>query len=204
MHWPTLITSSQCSNPDNFSRPSSSILQPCSSQSGKDSPQIPLPKNTSNVCEHPQHLLPPLKTHGHSQRMGNSSCSKEPSTSLIIQMFGLMSFDPTMIIALLVTLGLGRLSVIFIIIFTGLDSSSSSPTMYTHAQLAAAANRFTTNHLVPISSFQLPHNLGILSPWTSLRVYLSLTTMTRFWLLSVISLRWCCLFPPSETSMLKT
>src|SRR6266481_600361 len=162
MHWPTLKTSRQCSNLDNSSEPLSSTLQPYLFQSGKDSPWIPLPKNISNDYEHP---LCPLKTHGHSPRMGNFSYSREPSMALIMQMSDLMFSSPTIIIALPVTPGLGRLSAIFFISFTGPDSCGSSPTMYTHAQLVATTNWSTTNLLAPTSSSQSPPRLGILFPW---------------------------------------
>src|SRR6266481_2311689 len=135
MCWLTLITSKQCSNLDNSSRLWSSTRQPCLSQSNKGSLRILLPKNISNSYEHPPC---PLRTHSHSPRTGNFSYSRGPSTSLIMQTSDLTFSDPTMIITLPVTLGLERLSAIFVISFTGPDLYSSSLTMYTHAQLVAA------------------------------------------------------------------
>src|SRR6266481_8351183 len=128
----------------------------------KDSPQIPLPKNISNDCEHPPRPLCLLKTHGHSPRMGNFSYSREPSMSLIMQMSDLTFSGPTMIIAWPVTPGLGRLSAIFIISFTGPDSCGSSLTMYTHAQLVVATNWSTTNCSAPTGSSQSLPDLGLL------------------------------------------
>src|SRR6266481_9729563 len=157
MHWLTLITSKQCSNPDNSSRPWSSTRQPCLSQSNKDLLQILLPKNISNGYECPPH---PLRTHGHSPRTGNFSYSRGPSMSLIMQMSNLMFSDPTMIIALPVTPGLERLSAIFIVSFTGPDLYGSSLTTYTHAQLVTATNWSTTNRSAPTGSSQLPPTLG--------------------------------------------
>src|SRR6266481_8218573 len=95
MHWLTLITSKQCSNPDNSSRPWSSTRQPCLSQSNKGSLWILLPKNISNGYECPPH---PLRIHGHSPRMVNFSYLRGPSMSLIMQTSDLMFSDPTMII----------------------------------------------------------------------------------------------------------
>src|SRR6266481_6267089 len=159
MCWPTLKTSRRCSNLDNSSKPLYSTLQPYLVQSGKDSPWIPVPKHISNDYEHP---LCPLKTHGHSPRMGNFSYSREPSMSLIMQTSDLMFSNPTMIITLLVTPGLERLSAVFIISFTGPDSCGSSLTMYTHAQLVIATNQSTTNHSAPTSSSQSLPDLGLL------------------------------------------
>src|SRR6266481_9955619 len=199
MHWLTLITSKQCSNPDNSSRPWSSTRQPCLSQSNKDLLQILLPKNISNGYECPPH---PLMTHGHSPRTGNFSYSRGPSMSLIMQTSDLTFSDPTMIIALLVTLGLERLSAIFVISFTGPNSYGLSLTMYTHAQLVATTNRSTTNHSAPTSSSQLPPDLGTLSLWTSLKASHCLITTTQSWSLSAISRKWHYSFPLSMTSML--
>src|SRR6266481_7154213 len=201
MCWLTLITSQQCSNPDNSSGPWSSTRQPCLSQSNKGLLLILLPKNISNSYERPPH---PLRTHGHSPRMGNFSYSRGPSTSLIMQTSNLTFSDPTMIIALLVTPGLERLSAIFIISFTGPDSYGLSLTMYTHAQLVAATNRSTTNHLAPTSSSQLPPDLGTLSLWTSLKASRCLITMIQSWSSSAISGKWHYSSPLSATSMLKT
>src|SRR6266481_3862476 len=128
MHWLTLITSKQCSNPDNSSGQWSSTRQPCLSRSNKGLLWILLPKNISNGYECPPR---PLRTHGHSPRTGNFSYSRGPSTSLIMQMSDLTFSDPTMIITLPVTPGLERLSAIFVVSFTGPDLYSSSLTMYT-------------------------------------------------------------------------
>src|SRR6266481_3955381 len=157
MRWLALITSEQCSNPDNSSGQWSSTWQPCLSRSNKGSLWILLPKNISNGYEHPPRLL---RTHGHSPRTVNFSYSRGPSTSLIMQMSDLTFSDPTMIIAWPVTPGLARLSAIFIASFTGPDSYGSSPTTYTHAQLVAATNQSTTNRLAPTGSSQLPPDLG--------------------------------------------
>src|SRR6266481_5152642 len=201
MCWLTLITSKQCSNPDNSSGPCSSTRQPCLSRSNKGLLWILLPKNISNGYERPPR---PLRTHGHSPRMVNFSYLRGPSTSLIMQTSDLTFFNPTMIIALPVTPGLERLSAIFIISFTGPDSYSSSPTTYTHAQLVAATNRSTTNRSAPTGSSQLPPDLGILSLWTSLKASRCLITTTQSWSLSAVSRKWHYSFPLSATSMVKT
>src|SRR6266481_8185677 len=119
MHWLTLITSKQCSNPDNSSGPWSSTRQPCLSRSNKGLLRILLPKNISNSYEHPPR---PLRTHGHSPRTVNFSYLRGPSMSLIMQTSDLMFSNPTMIIAWPVTPGLARLSAIFVASFTGPDS----------------------------------------------------------------------------------
>src|SRR6266481_1572434 len=141
-----------------------STWQPCLSRSNKGSLRILLPKNISNGYECP---LCPLRPHGHSQRTVNFSYLRGPSMSLIMQTSDLMFSDPTMIIAWLVTLGLERLSAIFVVSFTGPDSYGLSPTTYTHAQLVAATNRSTTNRSAPTGSSQLSPDLGTLSLWTS-------------------------------------
>src|SRR6266481_4722752 len=188
-------------NPDNSSRPWSSTRQPCLSQSNKGLLLILLPKNISNGYERPPC---PLRTHGHSPRMGNFSYSRGPSTSLIMQTSDLTFSDPTMIIALPVTPGLERLSAIFVVSFTGPDSYGSSPTMYTHAQLVAATNRSTTNRSAPTGSSQSPPNLGILFLWTSLKASRCQITTTQSWSSSAISRKWHYSFPLSVTLMLKT
>src|SRR6266481_5613995 len=201
MHWLTLITSKQCSNLDSSSRQWSLTRQPCLSRSNKGSLRIPLPKNISNGYEHPPCLL---RTHGHSQRTVNFSYLRGPSTSLIMQTSDLMFSDPTMIIAWLVTPGLERLSAIFVVSFTGPDSYGLSLTMYTHAQLVAATNRSTTNHLAPTSSSQLPPDLGTLSLWTSLKASRCLITTIQSWSSSAVSRKWHYSSPLSTTLMLKT
>src|SRR6266481_4924490 len=201
MHWLTLITSKQCSNPDNSSGPCSSTRQPCLSRSNKGSLWILLPKNISNGYERPPC---PLRTHGHSPRMVNFSYLRGPSTSLIMQMSNLTFSGPTMIIALPVTPGLERLSAIFIGSFTGPDSYDSSLTTYTHAQLVATTNWSTTNCSAPTGSSQLPPDLGTLSLWTSLKASRCLITTIQSWSSSAISRKWHYSSPLSTTLMLKT
>src|SRR6266481_4073026 len=201
MCWLTLITSKQCSNLDNSSRLWSSTWQPCLSRSNKGSLWILLPKNISNGYKCPPH---PLRTHGHSPRTGNFSYSRGPSMSLIMQTSDLTFSNPTMTMTLPVTPGLERLSAIFVVSFTGPDLYSSSPTMYTHAQLVAATNWSTTNRLAPTSSSQSPPDLGILFLWNSLKASRCLIITTQSWSLSAISQKWHCSFPLSMTLMLKT
>ena len=111
--------------------------------------------------------------------MVGSSCSKGPCTSPIMRMFDLMCYAHIMTTAWLGTRVLGRQSPTFGTSSTGLDSTGSSPTTYTHAPPVAAESRsIITNLSALISSSRLRFALGTLSLWTSLRASPFLKTMT--------------------------
>ena len=166
MCWLTPITSSRCSNPVSYFEPLFWTLPRSSCPSNKDLQRIQLLRDISAVFGHTSHTQIQPTTRGHYPKAESSSYSKEPSSSLTMQMSDWMSYNPIMTITLRGIQALAKRLVISDTSSTGPDWSDSSPTMGGPAPLVAEANPSITSLSVPFDSFQLPYNLGIRFPWT--------------------------------------
>ena len=99
MHWLTPTTSSQCSNLVSYFGPLFWTL-PCSSYpSNRDLQRTQFPRHIFAIFEHASHTQIRRTTCGCYPRMESSSYSKEPSSSLTMQMSVWTSYDPTTTIA---------------------------------------------------------------------------------------------------------
>ena len=167
MRWLTPITSSRCSNPVSYFEPLFWTLPRSSCPSNRDLPRIRSLRYLSAIFGHTSHTQIQRMTCGRYPRMGNSSYSKELSSSLTMQMSDWMSYNPVTTIALQGTQALGKWLVTSDTSSTGPDWSDSSPTTCGPAPLAAEANPSITGLSVPFDSSRLLSDLGIRFLWTS-------------------------------------
>ena len=129
MRWLTLITSSQCLNPASYFEPLFWTLPCFLCPSNKALQLIRLPRHIFAVFGHTSCTQIRQMTLGCYPKMESSSCSKEPSLSLTMQMSVWTSYDPTMTITSQDIQALARWLVTSNASSTGPDWSDSSPTV---------------------------------------------------------------------------